>query len=181
MSMSRMNWMIMAAVCFAGACVASEPASEQSDDTTAVSQAVSSNGPFANQQDLVAYWTANAPVNVATEVFLNGKSVFSQGGFGPADVPEYFACNAGGIYEVCPTGWSDGFANFRTLEGRIPASAGVRKDGTLMRSPTPPSAQVYNVFTCLGAAGNFGTPRYYRVFSIDVDFSPPYHATCYPL
>jgi hypothetical protein len=181
MSMSRMHWVFIGAVCLAGACVASERASDESDGTSSVSQAVTSDGPFASQQALVAYWTANAPANIATQIFLNGKLVFKQSGFGPADTQEYFACSAGNIYSVCPTGWSDGFWSFQTLASRIPAAAGVRKDGTLVRSPTPPVGQVYDVSTCTGQTSDFGTPRYFRVLSIENDFSPPYQAVCYPL
>jgi len=179
--MPHINWVFIGAVCFTGACVSSEPAGDDSDETLSVSQAVTSDGPFASQQALVAYWTANAPLGSATQIFLNGKLVFKQGGFGPADTQEYFACSAGSIYSVCPTGWSDGFWSFQTLASRIPASAGVRKNGTLVRSPTSPFGQVYDVSTCTGETSDFGTPRYFRVLSIENDFSPPYLATCYPL
>ena len=181
MSMSRMNWGFIGVVCFAGACVASEPGGDESDGTSSVGQAVTGDGPFASQQALVAYWTANAPASVATQIFLNGKSVFQQSGFGPADTQEYFACSAGNIYSVCPTGWSDGFWSFQTLAARIPAAAGIRKGSTLVRSPTPPAGQIYDVATCTGQTSDFGTPRYFRVLAIENDFSPPYLASCYPL
>ena len=44
-----------------------------------------------------------------------------------------------------------------------------------------PFGQVYDVSTCTGETSDFGTPRYFRVLSIENDFSPPYLATCYPL
>lgn len=172
--MSRMTWVILGAVCVASACVAAEPGSDESD----VSQAVTSDGPFANEQALDAFWAANAPANVATQIFLNGKVSFIQNGFGPPDTQAYFACASGGIYSVCPTGWSDGFWSFQTLESRIPASAGVRKDGKLVRS----GSQIYDVTTCPGQTSPFGsTGRYFRVLSIENGFSPPYTASCYPL
>lgn len=178
MSVSRMTWMVAGAVCLAGACVASEPVSEESD----VSQAVTSDGPFASQKALVDWWTVNAPANIATQVWLNGKVVFTQSGFGPPDSGTYFSCAAGGIYAVCPTGWSDGFSSFTTLSGRIPAAAGIRKDGTLVRSPTTAGGQIYDVSTCHGQTSIFGyTEAYFRVLSIENDFSPPYTASCYPI
>jgi hypothetical protein len=171
-----MNWAMIGAVCFASACVAGEAPS----DEAVVIQAVSSDGPFASQSDLVAYWTVNAPANIATQIFLNGRLVFTQNGFGPPDTQEYFACAAGGIYTVCPTDWSDGFSNFLTLSGRIPAAVGIRKDGTITRFPTIAGGQIYDVTTCTGDTSPFGgAAQYFRVLSIENGFSPPYSATCY--
>lgn len=163
-----------------GGCMTSEPTSEPAADEQASEQAQATDpsaGPFATQQALVAFWTGTSTGGAATQIFLNGHKVFDRTGFGPPLIAEYFACQAGGIYEVCPTDFIDGFSVFKTLVSRIPAGHAIVKDGVLFRAGT--DGQTVDVTTCFGDQSLAGTVKYVKVTEV-AGFSPPYESTCYP-
>lgn len=159
-----------------GGCMSSEPANDAAGDEAAQA-ADPSQGPFASQIALVNFWTNTQTGGAATQIFLNGHKVFDRAGFGPALLVEYFACNAGGIWETCPTDFVDGFAVFKTLVARVPAGHAIVKDGVLFRNGT--DGQTVDVTTCSGDQSLNGPVKYEKVTFIN-GFSPPYVSSCYP-
>jgi len=165
----------------AGACTASGPETEDQEDVSFTKQAMTSEGPFFDQQALINFWTATSTGGAATQIFLNGSKVYERPGFGPAFVKQYFSCMDTihhAIYAVCPTGQHDGFTNFNTLVSRYPVTATIFRDGVLFRSGTDPGS--VSITTCTGDLSFLGCSVYYKVTT---EFTPflgvPYTSSCY--
>lgn len=148
-------------------------------------------GPFADKQALVNWWNANNTQSAITQVFHNGKLVYSRSGFGPALVVKYYGCAiTSDVRRQCGNK-VDGASALGELIDRIDTNSGahpaianidVYLDGALYRPYTvAPKQFAYYVLTCKGdpsyyePAGN----KYYVVRGWAPPISPVYMGRCY--
>lgn len=62
----------------AGACISPEPA------TSSKETALANDGPFANTQALIDYWSSTSTSGALTQIYFNGRQTYERSGFGPA-------------------------------------------------------------------------------------------------
>ncbi|MBZ4395662.1 hypothetical protein OWM54_17710 [Myxococcus sp. MISCRS1] len=130
------------------------------------------DGPFADTDALVSYWSAQDTQSSLTQIYVNGKRVYQRSGFGPAFVKEYFDCHDGsGIKSFCNNIF-DGYLTVEGTYGTYSPGLAVYLDGVLYRSGSPFSR--VDIKTCYGDASYYGPVSYYIVESVIDGFGPPY-------
>lgn len=121
------------------------------------------DGPFANTDALVTYWSTRSTGGATTQIYVNGSKVYQRSGFGGAFVKQYFNCHDGsGIKAVC-NNTLDGYENVSDAVGTVPSGLTVYLDGVLYRSG---SNNVAHIKTCYGDTSYYGSVTYYIVASM---------------